>query len=130
MLLVKTTVAPSQIHGLGLFADEFIPKGKIIWEFEKGLDVIIDKEKLKSLPEVQQKWIKHYAHLSLKNCNYTLSIDNDHYINHSDDPNTTDIDTGRQELATVALRDIEKGEELTCNYLAYSKENEMTEEFM
>jgi hypothetical protein len=33
MLLVKTTIAPSPIHGIGLFADQFIPQGTRIWEF-------------------------------------------------------------------------------------------------
>ncbi|MBU1632269.1 MAG: hypothetical protein ABH824_07450 [Nanoarchaeota archaeon] len=30
MLFIKTKVLPSKIQGLGLFADEFIPKGTII----------------------------------------------------------------------------------------------------
>ena len=130
MLLVKTEVRPSTIHGLGLFAGEFIPKGKVIWEFEPGFDLAIDKEKIDNLPPIPRKWFQHYAHLSRKNGKYTLSVDNDRYINHSSNPNTEDIDTGREELATVALRDIEAGEELTCDYLAYSQENEMTKEFM
>ena len=38
MLLVKTTLRPSEVHGLGLFADEFIPKGIAIWRFDGRAD--------------------------------------------------------------------------------------------
>ena len=31
MLLVKTTIAPSSIHGIGLFADQCIPQGTRIY---------------------------------------------------------------------------------------------------
>jgi uncharacterized protein len=130
MLLVRTKVLPSPIHGLGLFADENIPKGTIIWEFEPGFDLVIDSQRVQELPEAPKQWMKHYAHLSKKNGKYTLSMDNDRYINHAADPNTIDIDTGREELATVARRDIRAGEELTCDYLAYSKESALTDEFM
>ena len=39
MLLVDARVGPSSIQGLGLFAQEFIPKGTTIWEYDAGLDL-------------------------------------------------------------------------------------------
>jgi len=33
MFLVKTYLDKSKIRGIGLFADEFIPKGTLIWKF-------------------------------------------------------------------------------------------------
>jgi hypothetical protein len=40
MLLVRTTLRPSGVHGLGLFADEFIPKGFVIWRFDGHVDSV------------------------------------------------------------------------------------------
>ena len=40
MLLVKTRLGASAIHGIGLFADEFIPKDTVTWRFTPGLDQI------------------------------------------------------------------------------------------
>jgi hypothetical protein len=43
MLLVKTKLGQSKIHGIGLFADELIPMGRIIFkedgcpELEQGV---------------------------------------------------------------------------------------------
>jgi SET domain-containing protein len=46
MLLVKTRLDRSQISGIGLYADEFIPKGTIIWRFTPGLDLKLNQEQL------------------------------------------------------------------------------------
>jgi len=124
MLLVKTSVRPSPLNGMGLFAEEFIPKGTIIWEFNPLVDKILTERELRTLPEVAQDAYRHYSHFSKKTGGHTLSFDNDRFINHAEEPNTEDIDTGNAELATVAACDIQKGEEITCNYYAfYTKED-------
>jgi len=46
MLQVKTYVKESKIHGNGLFAKEFIPKGTIIWKFDSRLDTKISEESI------------------------------------------------------------------------------------
>ena len=38
-MTVKTIIKESDIHGIGLFADEFIPKGTKIWEFTPNFDI-------------------------------------------------------------------------------------------
>jgi hypothetical protein len=44
MLLIKARVRPSTIHGLGLFAEQFIPSGTII--FSRDLTLLFQKTKL------------------------------------------------------------------------------------
>jgi hypothetical protein len=44
MLLVKTVSKPSALHGTGLFADEFIPEGTVLWRFVVGKDNAYAKE--------------------------------------------------------------------------------------
>jgi uncharacterized protein len=34
MMLVETRLAPSAIHGIGLFAVRSIPQGTAVWEFD------------------------------------------------------------------------------------------------
>lgn len=40
MLLIKTKLDLSKIHGVGLFADEFIAKGTKIWEYRPNFGLI------------------------------------------------------------------------------------------
>ena len=58
MLLVKTRLAPSTIHGIGLFADEFIPKGTEVWKFVPGFDLALSVDEVESLPEMAKAWIE------------------------------------------------------------------------
>ena len=51
MLLVKTHIAPSQIHNLGLFADEFIPAGTEVWRFTPGYDLELTVEEMEKHPQ-------------------------------------------------------------------------------
>jgi hypothetical protein len=50
MLLVKAWVGPSKIHGFGLIAHEFIPKGTVVWKLVPGFDVILSNDELERLP--------------------------------------------------------------------------------
>ncbi|TSC83470.1 MAG: hypothetical protein G01um101417_553 [Parcubacteria group bacterium Gr01-1014_17] len=40
MLAVKASAKPSKIEGIGLFADEKIPKGTVTWRFHPRIDVV------------------------------------------------------------------------------------------
>lgn len=115
MLLVKTKIGPSSIHGTGLFADEFIPKGTIIWRFDERVDRLIDREAVETLPEPAKSHIYRYCGL-LENGKYLQTGDNDRYINHSDAPNTV----SRPFLEDLtAARDIQAGEEITEDYRVF-----------
>lgn len=119
MLLVKTIVKQSTIPngGLGLFADQDIPKGFILWEFNKIVDVTIPVEKLEYLIKVEKDYIKKYAYR--EGDNLILCSDDDKYINHSDTPNVLDIFDERNFSVSVAARDIKAGEELLCDYSTF-----------
>jgi len=117
MLLVRTTLAPSAIHGYGLFADERIPNGTLIWEFTPNFDLVFESNALNELPIVAMNLIKHYAYKSLKDQKYVLCCDNARFTNHSEYPNTIhDQDIKGQ---VIAAKDIEIGEEITTNYKVF-----------
>jgi SET domain-containing protein len=111
MLLINARVRKSHIHGLGLFADQNIPKGNIIWKFQPGFDVEIPEEDLPTLSIAAQEQVLHYACYEAGKRRFILSSDDDRFSNHADDPNT--IQDGE---TMYACRDIKYGEEITCNY--------------
>ena len=115
MLLIKTYLDKSSIHGIGVFTDEFIKKGTVVWEFNPLVDVILTEKQLNELPEVTRKFIEdHGFPYPFGANNHCLSLDHAQYMNHSDTPN---IDGAGDK--NVALQDIPKGTELTDNYYLY-----------
>ena len=122
MIFVKTKVLPSKIQGLGLFADEYIPKGTIIWKFTPGFDLKFTKEQIKEFPEQVQEYLKIYSWLSEKSNKYCFSSDNGKYFNHSKTPNSlSDYYKDEEEVVTKAIRDILRGEEITDDYSSFER---------
>jgi len=119
MLLVKTHVAPSAIHGLGLFASEPIPQGTPLWRFEPGFDQSISPARLAALPELTRQHIRWFAYLDETNGHHILAGDFCCYMNHASPPNTGTLPDAPPPVITIALRDIAAGEELTCDYLVF-----------
>lgn len=112
MLLIKTKLAPSSIAGIGLFANEPIAKGTVVWKFEPKLDLLLTKKEADSLTASAREQFYNYAYLDKKYNKYMLCGDDGRFFNHSLNPN---CDERRADM-TTALRDIAVGEELTVNY--------------
>lgn len=106
---VKTYIDKSGIEGIGLFAAEFIPKGTLIWKLS-GLDQEVTNEKVKEL-RLSDVENHYYLRYSWGKGVIIFCCDDAKYCNHSDNANTC----GCHEQ--YALRDIEIGEEITCNYV-------------
>jgi len=111
MLLVRAKAGPSKIHGKGLIAQEFIPKGTAIWEFKPGFDVALPEADLEKLSPAAKDQVLYYAFLDPVTRTFILSSDDDRFTNHADQPNTWS-----QNHLTVAIEDIPCGEEITANY--------------
>ena len=117
MLLVRTYLDRSSIHGLGLYAGEDIRAGTLILELMDGFDFVVDPATLEKMPPVAREWIDRYGYLCEPRNGYVICADDARFFNHSADPNTKSTSY----LHTVALRDIEMGEELTCNYFEFDQ---------
>lgn len=118
MLRVATFVAPSPIAGVGLFAAQRILKGTRIWEFTEGVDWRLTREEFEAFPEPFRSRLRHYAYVDASGT-FILCGDNAKFMNHLDRPNCTDADL----RYTVALRTIEEGEELTCDYREFDHDS-------
>ncbi len=116
MLLVKTKVKSSSIHGLGLFADEFIAQGTPIWKFDKKIDLKFTEGELKKIPEPARSSILHYCYHSNVDGTYVFCSDDARFFNHSSSPNVKSVDLQDEpEGMEIALRDIKSDEELICD---------------
>ncbi len=117
MLLIRTRIGESKIHGIGLFAEEDIPIGTTIWRYVPNLDLALSIKEVEELPVVAQDYIYKHAWLSKKLNKYILSFDDDRFANHSEESNVGEKPTNEEdEPSVVALTDIRKGEEITFNY--------------
>ena|SRR3989338_7431165 len=114
MLRVKTKLGASDIHGVGLFADELIPKGTVTWQCDPEFDVAYDESVLERIPSNSLKQFLDYAYFDHAINKYILCADDQRFINHSKNPNIKS--TPSQDVAT---KDIHPGEELTCDYSDY-----------
>ena len=122
MLMVRTQLGISKIHGIGLFADEFIPKGTITWRFMDGFDIRLPQSAVDALsPPTRDQFLK-YAYFDERVGVYELCSDDARFFNHADDPNTASVESPTGGAVDVATRDIAKGEELTCDYRTFDRD--------
>lgn len=119
MLLIRTRVAPSRIHGLGLFAVDAVPAGTPVWRFQPGFDRVLIPWEVSALPEPAREFVEHYGYRRLSDGVWILSGDHACFMNHALPPNTGTPPGQPDALWTVALRDLAAGEELTCDYFAF-----------
>lgn len=112
MIIVPTFLDKSGIHGLGVFAKDFIPVGAKIWEFNPVFDIRLTEEEFEQLPAPVKREIEvHLYQPEDKGLLYYESTMGK-YMNHSREPNVDFSEVG----VGWATRDIEPGEELTCDY--------------
>src|SRR6476660_8624172 len=109
MLLVKTYLDKSPIHGLGVFAGQFIRKGTKIWRFVEGFDRAYTPQQFAKLPRQARDFLKNYGYRV--NGEILFTVDNDRHMNHSDAPNTYLHDG-----YVIARCNIGKGVEITNDY--------------
>jgi SET domain-containing protein len=115
VLRIPTYLAPSPIHGIGLFAAVPVPAGTIIWELDEPFDRAVDETFLASLDPVAQLQVQRYAYVDPQRRVRILCADDARFFNHAEDANCRDA-AGRGGDATEAVRDIDEGEELTWDY--------------
>ena len=111
MLLVDARAGISTIHGLGLIAGQFIPKGTTIWQFQPGFDLAKTDAEYAQLPPRAQEAFDYYSYHCKVAGIRVFSSDDDRFTNHAEEPNSIFVGG-----VTIAVRDIQPGEEVTMNY--------------
>lgn len=119
MLKVKTSLKQSQIPGAGygLFAEEFIPKGALIWELDINVDRLISKDDYVKMNEIYKSFISTYGYTTAEYPFIILCGDNARFVNHSKLGNMCG---GKRKFSfmeqSFAMRDIQIGEEILEDY--------------
>lgn len=114
MMIVKNYVAPSDIHGVGVFAGEDIKQGTRIYEFVEGVDIVMTREQTLEFGAEFARFMRIFAYVDPADRSMVISIDNSRFMNHAADPNTA-----WDEQCGWATRDIRKGDEFTCDYFTF-----------
>ncbi|MHB8579337.1 MAG: SET domain-containing protein [Ignavibacteriaceae bacterium] len=119
---VFTRLAPSKIHGIGVFAIQNIKKGMYVFYHDDDDMIWIPKSEIKEIPPSLKKLYKDFCILKDNSYgsppNFNL-MTTSWYLNHSDIPNVRCDKNYR----FYALRNIKNGEELTVDYNSYSESN-------
>jgi uncharacterized protein len=104
-------VGPSRIDGQGAFADEPVPARRKIGEI-RGESISVAEARIRATRSERIMIVELSARSAI---DFSRSADPMRYTNHSCRPNARlCIRQGRVEF--YALRDIERGEEITVNY--------------
>jgi len=114
MLVVKTQLKQSPIHGLGLFLAEPVSKGTLIWRFDSRIDRVYAETELAFLPESLALFVKTYGCWRRADRLWVLAGDDARFVNHADQP--TLRAGGNAFDDNFAARDLAVGEELTNDY--------------
>lgn len=114
MLQVRTRVAPSAIHGLGLFARDAIVKDEAVWMYD-GSELVMHPELAREV--CRREFLDRYGHWCALTGKVMICLDDARYINHAWEPNLTSWAPNNSFcLSHRAARDIAAGEELTVDY--------------
>ena len=116
MLLVKTYVDRSRVHGRGVFSAKAIRKGTVVWRLDTRCDRIVSDAEYEALPaKVKREVFEHHAtaYAGLR----IVYGDEARFFNHSDKPNIR----ARDPISDmVAARNIAAGEEMLVDYFRIS----------
>jgi len=115
VLLVRTYLAPSPIEGIGCFARHFIAAGTPLWRFVPCFDQLLPASFAAEMCDPE--YLDKYAQRCPLTGYYVLCADDARFCNHSDAPNMGACAPLFDPAHTHdALRDIEAGTEITCDY--------------
>ncbi|MEN9604962.1 MAG: hypothetical protein RJB39_647 [Candidatus Parcubacteria bacterium] len=124
MIHIKYKLDKSSHHGIGLFADEDISKGKLIYTSSPLLDVNLTQDQFDSLSEKEKQEVQWWGFFDVPTQKWHVDFDVSHFINHSNNANITQ-DQSHADAYLVALKDIKAGEELTQNYLEFESKEDL-----
>lgn len=107
---VKVRIAPSPIHGIGLFAIRDIGKEQKLWAgIMPQLYTLTYSHFSKLFPEVRELLLERWPNIPNGSRFFYPDTFLQSYCNHSDDPN---YDAEKD----ITLKDIQAGEEITEDY--------------
>lgn len=124
MIHIKYKLKASDLHGIGLFADQDIKKGELIYTASPVLDVNISEEQFGELDEKEKKEVQYWGFYIESEKLWHVDFDVSRFVNHSFDATVTQ-DKNYTDAYLIAAKDVKFGEELTQNYLEFESINDL-----
>ena len=124
MIHIDYKLDKSNKHGVGLFAEQDIKKGEVIYTASPLLDLNITQEQFDSLKEKEKQEVLWWGFFDESSQKRHVDFDVSKFINHSYDATVTQ-DGSHETAYLVATRDVSVGEELTQNYLEFESKEDL-----
>lgn len=124
MIHIQYKLDKSGLHGIGLFTNQNIKKGQLIYTASPLLDVDITKKEFDSLDDKEKEEVQWWGFFDEPSQKWHVDFDVSKFINHSYEANVTQV-SGHDEAYLVAARNIQSGEELTQNYLEFESQQDL-----
>lgn len=105
--------------GYGVVATRLIPKGTIVWALDP-LDQVFTPEQVQGLGPALWPLLEHYSYVNGQGMR-VLCWDHGRFMNHSCDPVSLSPGVDFE----LAVRDVEPGEEITCDYSSLNLEQDL-----
>lgn len=115
LLLIRTRIAASPIHGVGCFACEAVTSGTMVWRLDPRFDLMFARAEILSMPRAIQTLMVQYASKDAGVDRYVYCSDNARFINHASFPNLVHNSVSSA-TEMFSQKDIAPGEELTLDY--------------
>ena len=112
MLTIAAYLDKSPLHGIGVYSKDFHPAGTKVWERHPLFDIYIDRDEFENLPDYAKAEIEIHMYEPDPDGPFYYETTQGKYMNHSREPNIDFSEIG----AGYATRDIQPGDELTCDY--------------
>lgn len=124
MIHIKYKLDKSDFHGIGLFTDEDLQKGQLVYTASPMLDINISEDEFDSLDDKEKKEIKYWGFWDAGNNVWHVDFDVSKFINHSSTPTATQS-SEHKDTYLITTRDLKKGEGLTQNYLEFESKEDL-----
>lgn len=121
---IKYKLKASDLHGIGLFTDQPIQQGKVVYTASPLLDLNITQAQFDSLDQKEKDEILWWGFFDEPSQMWHVDFDVSKFINHSYNA-TLMQDASHDEAYLVATRYIKPGEELTQNYLEFESPEDL-----
>ncbi|MFA6522612.1 MAG: SET domain-containing protein [Patescibacteria group bacterium] len=118
MIHIKYKLDKSDKHGVGLFTDENLQTGQLVYTASPLLDLNITQKEFDSLTKAEQQEILWWGFFDKSLQKWHVDFDVSKFINHSKNATLTQKNA-HTDAYLVTTREVQKGEELTQNYLEF-----------
>jgi hypothetical protein len=124
MMHIQYKLDRSKKHGIGLFTNEDLQQGQLVYTASPMLDVDITQAQFVSLNEREREEIRWWGFFDTPTQKWHVDFDVSKFINHATDATVTQ-DPNHANAYLVTTRDVKRGEELTQDYLEFEDEKSL-----